>query len=100
MIRIKQGDNLGFSSPLEITLDGVPVTDFTGWSATFSAEDARGLVVSSGACVLGAGVVGFQLAIPADANIGKGAMDIKFTGPGVILHTVTVPVVIEKAITP
>ncbi len=99
MIRLKQGDSVGLSSPLEILVDGVAVTDFTGWSATWQARTRLGVPIVGGACTVGTGVVTYPVAVPIDAPVGPHVMDLKFTGPGVVLHTVTVPFVIDQAIT-
>jgi hypothetical protein len=45
-ISLKRGDSFGFTSPIQILLDGVPVTDFSGWSAACRINNATGSFIA------------------------------------------------------
>ncbi|MHA6262481.1 hypothetical protein ACXYMO_04705 [Arenibacterium sp. CAU 1754] len=99
-MKIKRGDTFTFSGNVSATVNGVPQSDFTGWTATSQLRQKNGNLVADLSVTwldASAGLVKVEHAGSTDNwPLGDIDMDIQFTAPGgeiVSTDTVTFEVV-------
>jgi len=102
MLRIKQGDT--FSLDAVVKGDGVAL-DITGWAVACELRTRAGTLIDTLTATVTSAASGlYTLAesaagVTASWQVGVLEFDVKYTLSGVVVHTETVPIEVERRVT-